>query len=34
MRSHYAETAKSLIAGDQKLLRLTRLRKVDIEHCL
>jgi len=31
--SHYADTAQSLLAGDQKPLRLTRLRDVDIEHC-
>jgi putative ATP-dependent endonuclease of OLD family len=31
--SHYADTAKSLLAGDRKALRLTRLRDADIEHC-
>ena len=31
--SHYAETTKSFLAGDQKQLRLTRLRDADIEHC-
>jgi len=30
---HYADTAKSLLASDQKQLRLTRLRDADIEHC-
>jgi putative ATP-dependent endonuclease of OLD family len=31
--SHYADTAASFMAGDQRRLRLTRLRDVDIEHC-
>jgi putative ATP-dependent endonuclease of OLD family len=31
--SHYADTAKSLLAGEKQPLRLTRLRDADIEHC-
>jgi len=31
--SHYAETAQTFLAGDQKAQRLTRLRDADIEHC-
>jgi putative ATP-dependent endonuclease of OLD family len=31
--SHYADTAQSLLAGEKKALRLTRLRDADIEHC-
>ncbi len=31
--SHYADTAISFIAGEQKQRHLTRLRDVDIEHC-
>jgi putative ATP-dependent endonuclease of OLD family len=31
--SHYADTATSFFGGDQRQLRLTRLRDVDIEHC-